>query len=306
MKISIIVCTFNRSHAITKCLDSIAASLAAAAPVEGEIVVIDNASTDDTSAIVKKWAENCAFPVQALYEPKQGVSAARNNGIRAARGELLVFTDDDCHLSKNHVMDALRYDAADIVPVLRGGRVELGDKTDLRVTILDAPEPRRWQRLESGKYKPIGSGFILGCNMTMRRALAERIGFFDERIGPGTAIISAGEDTDYIFRAYNANVIIEYVPDMTVFHFHGRKTAAEGKKLFQSYAIGEGALYAKYLFKEPNFCRQFYWDFRYMVRDIILGRNGHIPEIDFSYKDKIVFNLRGFLKYITDIGLSNK
>ena len=41
MKVSVIVCTFNRSHAIIKCMDSIAESLAAAAPVEAEIVVVD-------------------------------------------------------------------------------------------------------------------------------------------------------------------------------------------------------------------------------------------------------------------------
>lgn len=260
MKLSIIVCTYNRSYAITKCLDSIAESLRAAASVEAEIVVVDNASTDDTSAVVRKWAETCDFPVQALYEPRKGVSAARNCAIRAAQGDLLAFTDDDCRLSRNYIIEALRHDAADKGPVLRGGRVELGDPADLPITIQTYDKVRYWYRPESlKKYVHLGGGMIVGCNLAMRRALIDRIGLFDERFGPGTSI-PAGEDTDYIYRAYLANIRIEYVPDMTIFHFHGRKTAAQAEALLRNYVLGAGALYAKYLFRHPNLRGKFYKD----------------------------------------------
>jgi glycosyltransferase involved in cell wall biosynthesis len=64
MKLSVIVATRNRAHAITCCLDSIAASLAHAASLDAEIVVVDNGSTDATSEIVKRWASACPFPVR--------------------------------------------------------------------------------------------------------------------------------------------------------------------------------------------------------------------------------------------------
>jgi GT2 family glycosyltransferase len=57
----------------------------------------------------------------------------------------------------------------------------------------------------------------------MRRALVERIGLFDENFGSG-AFTPSGGDTEYSNRAYVAGAVIEYVPDMTVFHFRGRKT----------------------------------------------------------------------------------
>lgn len=297
IKVSIIVCTRNRSYAITECLASIAASLAAAAPIEAEIVVVDNASTDDTSAVVRKWSETSAFPVQLLYEPKKGLSAARNCALRAAKGELLAFTDDDCRLSRDYVRDLLRHDAADTEPVLRGGRVELGDQTDLPVTILTTPVVKRWQkRLSSARYDNIGNDF-LGCNMTMRKPVAESIGFFEEGFGAGSRI-PAGEDTDYLYRAYINDILIEYVPDMVVYHFHGRKTASDGRKLFENYMIGQGAIYIKFLFKDYNLCRQFYWDFKDAMREIFCGKKDFRPEgIGFSYRLKIAFCLRGIARY---------
>ena len=85
----------------------------------------------------------------------------------------------------------------------------------------------------------------------MRRALVDRLGPFNERLGVGTSI-PAAEDADYNFRAYLADAMLEYVPDMTVFHHHGRKSLAGARKLVIDYEIGNGALYARYLFRHPN------------------------------------------------------
>ena len=135
MKLSVIVCTRNRAQAITPCLDSIASSLALAQPVDAEIVVVDNASEDSTSDVVRARSAKCDFPVNLVHELRMGVCNARNSAIRAARGELLIWTDDDCRLDESYVRNALQDDQQDAEPVLRGGRVELGDPTDLPLTI---------------------------------------------------------------------------------------------------------------------------------------------------------------------------
>ena len=96
-----------------------------AGPLDAEIVVVDNGSQDETSKIVQQWATGCAFPVRLLVEPRAGLAIAHNRALRTARGELFVFTDDDCRLSKEYVKDLSRHDAADAEPVLRGGRIEL-------------------------------------------------------------------------------------------------------------------------------------------------------------------------------------
>jgi GT2 family glycosyltransferase len=274
MRVSAIVGTRNRAHAIADCLSSIAAALAKAAPLDAEIIVVDNGSTDRTSVVIQNWAASCAFPVRLLFEPRPGLSAARNYAMRVAKGGLLVFTDDDCRLSKDYINDLLRRDAADNDLVLRGGRVELGDPTDLTLSIKTSPDLMRWhRRMNSAKYENLAAT-IVGCNMALRREVAERIGPFDERFGPG-ASVPASEDTDWIYRAYLANITIEYVPDMVIYHHHGRKRQSEGDKLCANYAIGNGGLYAKYLFKDPNLCRTFVRDVKISIGRFLSGRRNY-------------------------------
>ena len=268
MKLSVIVATRNRAHAISGCLDSIAVSLTKAAPLDAEIIVVDNGSQDATSRVVEQWATESAFPVRLLVEPRPGLSVARNRALRTAQGELLVFTDDDCRLSEEFVIDLLGYDAADTEPVLRGGRIELGDHTDLPITIRTTTTRQRLNQRTNPATRDSIVGHISGCNMTMRRALVEKLGPFDERFGTGSSIES-NEDTDYLFRAYLEGFTLEYVPDMTVFHYHGRKQKSAGYKLYRSYSIGTGAIYAKYLFKQPNLCLPFYWDIKKSIKEII-------------------------------------
>ena len=297
MKLSVIVATRNRAHGIAGCLDSIAASLAKAAPLDAEIVVVDNGSQDGTSRIVEQWATGCAFPVRLLVEPRAGLSVARNRALRAAEGELLVFTDDDCRLGREYVNDLLRHDAADTEPVLRGGRVELGDRTDLPLTIKTTPTRQRFNRRTSPATDDSIVGHISGCNMTMRRALVERLGPFDERFGAGSSLES-GEDSDYLFRAYLAGFTLEYVPDMTVFHYHGRKQKPAGYKLYRGYSIGTGAIYAKYFFKQPNLCLPFYWDIKKSIKEIVFRTNLFYPVIGFSFKHKAAYAVVGAVKYL--------
>src|SRR5271155_3461141 len=135
MKLSVIVATRNRAHAIAGCLASVAEAVANAAPLDAELIVVDNGSQDRTAAVVEQWASGSSFPVRLLSEPKAGLSRAHNLALRAAEGEILAFTDDDCRLRKDYVSDLLRHDAGDTELVLRGGRIELGDPTDLPLTI---------------------------------------------------------------------------------------------------------------------------------------------------------------------------
>jgi glycosyltransferase involved in cell wall biosynthesis len=187
MRLSVIVATRNRRHAITGCLDSVAASVDRAGAISAEIVVVGNGSGDGTSSVVAAWASANRIPVQLLYEPKAGVVRARNRAVRHAGGDLLVFTDDDCRLDLAYISQCLAYDAADTGLMLRGGLIASGETTDLPLTVT-YPAFRRWQRDNNPpRHENIGA-FILGCNMTMRRSLAERIGPFDPNFGPGGRI----------------------------------------------------------------------------------------------------------------------
>jgi len=297
MKLSVIIATRNRANVLPSCLDSIAAAVAKAGPLDAEIVIVDNGSTDDTAAVITTWAARNSVTLQVLSEPRGGKARALNRALEAARGELLVFTDDDCRLHHDYVNDFLRHDAASAELVLRGGRIELGDPTDLPITINTIDSRIRWNRSKNSAKHRSMSGYINGCNMAMRRKLVDNLGFFDEDFGPGANLWS-GADTEYMYRAYSANAVIEYVPDMLVFHHHGRKTIDAGHKLFRNYMIGGGAICMKYLFREPDLCRTFYWDLKGAIKELISGTNTFLPNVRFSHKHKVKFAAIGAIEYL--------
>src|ERR1700678_1866010 len=85
---SIIIPTFNGASRNVKCLDSLSNQTAG---IEVEILVVDDGSTDNTAAIVERYPS-----VRLISQANAGPAAARNRGALAARGKILLFTDDDC------------------------------------------------------------------------------------------------------------------------------------------------------------------------------------------------------------------
>ena len=172
MKLSVIVGTRNRAHRLSPVvLASIVRRLrGAAAPLDAEIVVVDNGSKIRLRPLSSNGRATALFPSSCSQNPKPAFRRAHNRALRVAQGEIFAFTDDDCRLSKDYVNDLLRHDAADTELVLRGGRIELGDPTDLPLTIKTTPDRIRWnRRTNSARHQPI-TGQINGCNMTMHRA----------------------------------------------------------------------------------------------------------------------------------------
>ena len=103
MRISVVIPTFNRADSLPRALQSV---LEQSSPVD-EIIVVDDGSSDGSVKLIE-----CDFPqVHLLQQDNQGVSAARNRGIEAARHEWIALLDsDDCWLP--HKLERLRAAAA--------------------------------------------------------------------------------------------------------------------------------------------------------------------------------------------------
>ena len=240
---------------------------------------------------------SCAlpYPVRVPSERKPGLSRAHNRALLAAQGEFLAFTDDDCRLTEDYVADLCATTPPTASQYCAAG-VKLGDPADLPLTIKTTPEPMQWsRRLNSAPHQPI-TGQINGCNMTMPRVIVEKVAP-STTFGPG-GVISSGGDSDYLFRAYLAGFTLAYVPDMTVVHHHGRKTAAQGRRLLQGYLIGTGAVFARHTPRHFKFCRPFLWDCKNAVKEILAGGSSTTTLDYFSHRDKVVYAVRGALRYI--------
>ena len=286
--VSLVICTRNRARALHASLQSVVVAAQACEGVETELVLVDNASSDDTGAVVSAWAATAALDVTLVREARKGLATARNAGIRAARGAVLAFTDDDCRLAPDYLRTLRDLFARDFGMVVRGGRVDLGDPADLPFTVKTDPMPATY---DGGRHP---GGFIHGCNMAMTRATFDRIGTFDERFGAG-APCEAGEDTDYLYRAFLAGIPVEYAPSLVVAHHHGRRSHAEIAKLNAIYARGNGALYLKHA-RHWHLLRNFVWDLKGSARELFGGAPLD-PVFGFTYRANVLGCLRGMGRF---------
>ncbi len=92
MKISVVIVTKNREHDVLECVGSLLAQSVAL----DELIIIDNASTDQTASRVKSLKSRVKFPIRVVTENRTGFPILYNRGIREAAHDWVAFIDDDC------------------------------------------------------------------------------------------------------------------------------------------------------------------------------------------------------------------
>jgi glucosyl-dolichyl phosphate glucuronosyltransferase len=173
--VSVLICTYNRLPFLKKLAESIAAQLPARYPLE--VVIVDNNSSDGTGDWAKALAaENAAF--RYLFEPRQGLSHARNAGAKAARHGFLLYLDDDALLPP-HYLPTLGRLLAKHDPDFLGG--------PLYPLYLD-PKPDWFPESLEVRKKVDRSGFhqdvtLTGANYGVKKSVLEKVGGFDPRYG---------------------------------------------------------------------------------------------------------------------------
>lgn len=289
--VSIIVCTRDRPGPLLRCLGSVAAAAEHAPRTAVEIIILENGSSTALRLDETLVREAGGPRARLIRLPGGGLAQARNHGMRMAEGRVFVFTDDDCIMDRNYVRDLMKHDGEGSGDMFIGGRVKLADATDLAFTIKDVPERELFQEhIHPG-------GFLQGCNLAVARETAAKIGDFDTRFGAGSPL-KAGEDTDYIIRAHIARIRIEYVPDMVVYHQHGRKLIRQIQELNHHYAFANGAIYAKYLLRQPWLLKHFYWTARAAVRERFFGGPKFNDGLGLTWGSLLTSHIMGIFGYL--------
>jgi len=201
MNISVVVPVHNSQVWLEECLEALLKQTYS----EGlrEYILVDNGSTDDSAAIVRRYPA-----VRLLSEAKPGAYAARNRGLQEARGEIIAFTDSDCAPRADWLEQIARsmHDP--------GVKVVLGQ--------LEFPPGSRTTRLLA-EYDAEKTSYILslgarelylgyGGNMAVRKSLMDTVGPFPE--------IRRGGDVVLVKRAVDryGGSILRYAPDVRVIH----------------------------------------------------------------------------------------
>lgn len=211
MLASVVVCTYNRADLLRGAITSLQ-QLRLPTAGDVEILVVDNASTDNTAEVVASLQQQSTITIRYVLESNQGVAHARNRGLEEAAGIWVAFFDDDQIADPNWLVELLKA-AEKYQTACVGGAVKLLLPEDYReplsgvcrVLLSESPaaqpaEPYRYPRTP-------GTG-----NLLINRELALRLGGFDVQATMG------GEDTDLYRRIRREGIITWYEPSAVIYH----------------------------------------------------------------------------------------
>jgi GT2 family glycosyltransferase len=195
--ISVVVCSYNGAATIGDCLDG----LQRLQYPDYEVIVINDGSTDATARIAH------AHGVRVISTPNHGLSAARNLGLMAARGEIVAYTDDDArpdpHWLTYLAETFLRTDCAGV----GGPNIAPPGDGFIADCVANAPGGPVHVLLSDRVAE-----HIPGCNMAFRRAALEAIGGFDPRFR------AAGDDVDICWRIQESGGTLGFHAGAMVWH----------------------------------------------------------------------------------------
>lgn len=217
VKVSIVICTYNREKYIA---ESIIAALNQTADKElFQVIVVNNNSHDQTDEICRNLLEHEKLDFDYFIETNQGLSFARNRGIHEAKGEIIVFVDDDAMMEPSYIKNLLAFYCEHVEVAAVGGRIypryEVRKANWLSPVLMpliaaldkgNTPKPFSW-----GK-------FPIGANMSFRKQVFETIGMFNVDLGRIAGNLLGGEEKDIFARMRLKELSIWYCPDIVVHH----------------------------------------------------------------------------------------
>lgn len=215
--LSFVICTYNRDKYIYECLSRLAKNTVQ----DGwEIVLVNNNSTDNTVAECERFVMDYK-PKNYRYfvETQQGLSFARNRGIAEAKGEWLVFLDDDAMVETDYIANLQKYLSEHPEAGAFGGAIE---------PFFEGETPAWLSPWAMGFVSAINLGtevklfssksYPIGANMGISRSTINRIGMFNTALGRTGNNLMGGEEKDIFNRIRQANIPILYFPNIKVQH----------------------------------------------------------------------------------------
>jgi glycosyltransferase involved in cell wall biosynthesis len=250
MFVSVIIPTYNRAEVLQKTLEGYAGQCGDHRLIE--VLVVDDGSKDNTSLMVEECCKS--FPISLRYfrQENRGLAAARNHGIREARGELILFGDDDIIPSHNMVAEHVAWHCRfpeENVGVL--GQVDWAPEVH--------PTPFMvWSNLYGaqfnfGRFQPgmeVEFWHAYFCNTSVKSGFLKRNGMFDE-----TFRKYGWEDIEFSYRLYQNGYRVRYSPKALGYHYKYEKfqdTLRRVLELNRSSAVFKNTDAGKCLFEQIN------------------------------------------------------
>jgi GT2 family glycosyltransferase len=206
-----------------------------------ELVVVDQ-SAGGSASVTLRDVRDVRLTVKAMSHAV-GKSRALNLGTALTSAPIVAFTDDDCEtprtwLSRAAAVLAAEPDAAMVFGPLRA------IPHDPSLVFVPTHSCDRYRRVRGATARlPEDAG--VGGNMIVRRAVIDRLGGFDEWVGPGSRFRS-GDDHDFVYRALRSGAVIVQDPENAVLHWGARSYASgAARRVLHNNYYGMGARHAR-------------------------------------------------------------
>jgi len=283
---SVIICTRNRCELLQRTLDLLGRQrLPGAEPFE--IIIVDNGSTDQTKMVVESFRRRTTIAARYLYVERPGLSLARNAGLQASRGDIVVFTDDDMVFPDRWLSSIVGRFREKPLPACVTGPVQI--HPDSHPALRPSGTPGRKDFHFPAEPGEVGRG----NNMAFSRTILAKVGPFDPQLGAGTPC-GSGEDTDMFYRVLKAGGIISYLPELEVYHDHRRHEPDEIRRICRNYAVGGTAYLVKHAFRFDLFAwKLLYW--RFLGLRAALKGAPREDSFDPTMREVKAIYMRGFL-----------
>ncbi len=249
IKLSVIVCTFNRDKYILKTLRHL--KIQKCKKELFEVLIIDNNSTDQTETLCRDFVtKNKLHNFYYYIELNQGHTFARNRGIRESNGQNLAFIDDDAYVTDTYCENIIDFFERNPEVSVIGGKI---------TPLYENTEPKWMTKflwplvaaLDMGnQIKPFkGAKYPIGANMAFRAELFKKYGNFNVDLGRRGYELEGGDEKEMIYRLRKEKCEIFYYPDMHVYHIIPDSRLSE--EYIMGQAIGVGISEKKRLKNRP-------------------------------------------------------
>jgi glycosyltransferase involved in cell wall biosynthesis/GT2 family glycosyltransferase len=238
MDATVIIPTFNRWDALQKTLAALAQVDYPAA--RWEVIVVDDGSTDETEACIKQWIGDVDIEVRYIRQINSGPAAARNRGAIEARGDALIFIDNDILVKPDFVRAHVAALAAHTGCWVMGRVVH---PPELRRTVFGRYRDSKWEAFHEAHANERLSETtgMTAANVSVPAADFQRLGGFDE----GFTIASC-EDCDLGIRARQNGIRVMYDPSIVVVHNDWAVSLDRFCDRQRLYSISDALLWRKY------------------------------------------------------------
>ncbi|MBA2417191.1 MAG: glycosyltransferase [Geodermatophilaceae bacterium] len=243
--VSVVICTRDRPRQLERAL----VAVRALSPAPAEVLVIDNAprSAASRDVVTRQFSE-----FRYVEEPRAGLSAARNTGVREASGDIIAFTDDDAEVRPTWVARLQDgFTAPDVMAVtglVLPAAIETVGQIAFETHLGGFGRGFRTQEFDLAFFRGMRSRGVpvwrigAGANMAIRRSAFELVGEFDERLGAGAA--GCSEDSELWYRLLAEGFRCRYEPAAVVIHHHRADLASVNE---QAHAYQRGHVAALFL-----------------------------------------------------------